>query len=102
MCSSDLALKSAVVVVQGIAPETKSTEPVPTSVWTAGPKGFKKLVDLGAWIGWLTGKLPEFHDPCFAAKAANRDVTRVEATGSVLVQVDVLHRGMEQAGYAVG
>ena len=47
------ALKSAVVVVQGIAPETKSTEPVPTSVWTAGPKGFKKLVDLGAWIGWL-------------------------------------------------
>ena len=56
----------------------------------------------GAWIGWLTGKLPEFHDPCFAAKATNRDVTRVEATGSVLVQVDVLHRGMEQAGYAVG
>ena len=35
-------------MVQGIAPETKSTEPVPTSVWTAGPKGFKKLVDLGA------------------------------------------------------
>jgi len=48
------ALKSAIVVVQGIAPDSKPDEPVPTSVWiVAGPEGYEKLVDLGAWTGWL-------------------------------------------------
>ena len=47
------ALKSAVVVVQGIAPVSSPNQRVPTSVWTAAPHGYEKLVDLGEWIGWL-------------------------------------------------
>lgn len=51
------------------------------------------------FYGWITGRLPEFIDPKFAAREEGRDMTRVVSNGSVKITVSVITKEMEQCGY---
>ena len=37
-----------------------------------------------AFVGWLTGTVPEFYDAKFVATSEGREVTAVESTGPCL------------------
>eukprot|EP01028_Stygiella_incarcerata_P001859 TRINITY_DN1346_c0_g1_i1.p1 TRINITY_DN1346_c0_g1~~TRINITY_DN1346_c0_g1_i1.p1 ORF type:complete len:239 (-),score=48.68 TRINITY_DN1346_c0_g1_i1:137-757(-) len=52
-------------------------------------------------VSFLTGAGPEFTKPSFLAKSDGREVTRVEAEGSVTLKLNVCIRNMDQFGYAV-
>mmetsp|Transcript_5126 Transcript_5126/g.8624 ORF Transcript_5126/g.8624 Transcript_5126/m.8624 type:complete len:252 (+) Transcript_5126:45-800(+) len=47
----------------------------------------------------ITGTYPEFFDTKFVAQGSNREVTRVESTGSVRVQVQIATKDMQKFGY---
>jgi len=47
----------------------------------------------------ITGTYPEFFDTKFVAQGSNREVTRVESTGSVKVQIAVATKDMQRFGY---
>jgi hypothetical protein len=57
---------------------------------------------LQAALGWLTGSLPEFYDSRFAAANEGREIVRVQSTGVVRVQFNVMSRGMASHGYTTG
>jgi len=54
------------------------------------------------FIAWIGGTPPEFFDTAFVAQSTGRDVTRVQARGTVRVTLNVLPRGMGSFGYAYG
>lgn len=57
---------------------------------------------LQAALGWLTGNLPEFYDSRFVASNEGREVVRVQSTGVVRIQMNVMTRGMASHGYTTG
>jgi len=50
-------------------------------------------------LNGITGTYPEFFDTKFVSQGSNREVTRVESTGSVKVQVQVATKDMQKFGY---
>mmetsp|Transcript_16519 Transcript_16519/g.35730 ORF Transcript_16519/g.35730 Transcript_16519/m.35730 type:complete len:196 (+) Transcript_16519:181-768(+) len=55
-----------------------------------------------SFTSWLTGMPAEFSDPRFPSYGEGREVTRVESSGIVNVQVSVLTKDMELFGYTSG
>ncbi|KAJ3346081.1 B9 domain-containing protein 1 [Kappamyces sp. JEL0680] len=49
--------------------------------------------------GWLTGRLPEFLDPKFAAKEEGREMTRVASNGTAKVSFTIITKDMDSCGY---
>mmetsp|Transcript_40095 Transcript_40095/g.40892 ORF Transcript_40095/g.40892 Transcript_40095/m.40892 type:complete len:208 (-) Transcript_40095:306-929(-) len=52
------------------------------------------------WLSWLLGSQPEFFDSKFVCQGEGREVTRVQATGSVRLKLTVLTKGMQAVGYS--
>ena len=57
---------------------------------------------LQAFLGWLTGNLPEFYDSRFVASSEGREVVRVQSTGIVRIRINVTTRGLASHGYTTG
>ena len=51
-------------------------------------------------VSWLLGNPPEFYEPKFVCQGEGREVTRVMSTGTVLIKLNVLTKGMESLGYS--
>lgn len=51
-------------------------------------------------MSWLLGNPPEFYDPKFVCQGEGREVTRVRSTGTVIIKLNILTKGMEAVGYA--
>jgi B9 domain-containing protein 1 len=51
-------------------------------------------------MSWLLGNPPEFYEPKFVCQGEGREVTRVMSTGTVLIKLNVLTKGMESLGYS--
>ena len=51
-------------------------------------------------MSWLLGNPPEFYDPKFVCQGEGREVTRVKSTGTALVKLNVLTKGMDAVGYS--
>lgn len=56
---------------------------------------------LNNWISWLLGTPPEFFDSKFVCQGEGRAVTRVQATGTVRVKLNIVTRGLHEVGYSV-
>eukprot|EP00761_Pharyngomonas_kirbyi_P008976 gb/GECH01008991.1/.p1 GENE.gb/GECH01008991.1/~~gb/GECH01008991.1/.p1 ORF type:complete len:189 (+),score=29.47 gb/GECH01008991.1/:1-567(+) len=50
-------------------------------------------------IGSIIGSPPEFDDPAFVSKGKDREVTRVQSEGYIIVNFEVLTKNMFQFGY---
>jgi B9 domain-containing protein 1 len=52
------------------------------------------------WMSWWMGNPPEFYDSKFVCEGEGREVTRVMKTGTVNIQLNVLTKGLQSAGYS--
>jgi B9 domain-containing protein 1 len=52
-------------------------------------------------ISWLMGNPPEYFDSKFVCQGDGREVTRVQATGSVRIKLNVKTKNMGSCGYSV-
>ena len=52
------------------------------------------------WMSWLMGNPPEFYDSKFVCEGEGREVTRVMKTGVVSVQLNIITKGLQSAGYS--
>lgn len=56
---------------------------------------------LASFVSWLSGKPPEFFDTKFVCQGEGREVSRVQHTGSIKVNLNILTKGMEGFGYSL-
>lgn len=50
-------------------------------------------------LNMITGNYPEYYNSKFTAQGVDREVTRVQTTGTVTLQLDVTTRGMNNFGF---
>jgi len=59
---------------------------------------------LQTWVqqltSWVRGTQPEYYDSRFVGKATGREVTRVSSEGIVILDLNIMTRGLEKHGYA--
>mmetsp|Transcript_6466 Transcript_6466/g.10580 ORF Transcript_6466/g.10580 Transcript_6466/m.10580 type:complete len:197 (+) Transcript_6466:116-706(+) len=56
---------------------------------------------LSDWVSWFWGNPPEFFDSKFVCQSDGREVTRVKASGTVRLKLNISTKGMDAVGYSV-
>lgn len=59
------------------------------------------LSNMHSLLGWLMGNPPEFFDSKFVCQGEGREVTRVQHTGSVVINLNIQTKGMQNFGYSM-
>lgn len=49
--------------------------------------------NFNTFFSWLVGNPPEFYDSRIVCQGANREVTRTQKTGSVLIHINIVTKG---------
>lgn len=57
--------------------------------------------NMNQWVSWLMGNPPEFYDAKFVCQGEGREVSRVQHTGTVTLDLNVITKGMQTFGYTV-